>query len=152
MENIEQQTIQYSPREAKFSGAHWFYWLAAASVINSLVVYFFHTPNSLVAFGISRWTDGTAGPLSAEGVVPPMEPLALATNILMAAVFAGFGYFASRGSDIAFVLGIFLYIVDAMLSIGLRDVFGFGFHLLGLYFLIRGLLASRHLRENATTI
>jgi hypothetical protein len=152
MENIEQQTIQYSPVKAKFGGAHWFYWLAAASIVNSLIVFFFHTPNSLVAFGITRWTDGTNGPLSAQGVVPPMEPTALATNILIALVFAGFGYFASRGSDLAFVIGIFLYILDSMLSIGLRDVFGFSFHILGLYFLIRGLLASRHLRENATTI
>jgi hypothetical protein len=152
MQNIEQQTIQYSPRQAKNSGAHWFYWLAAASIINSLVVFFFHTPNSMVAFGLTRWIDGTAGALTAQGVVPPMEPLALVANILIALGFAGFGYLAARGSDTAFVVGIFLYVVDAMLIIGMRDFFGFGFHLLGLYFLVRGLLASRHLKENATTI
>lgn len=152
MENIEQQTIQYSPRKAKFSGAHWFYWLAAASIVNSLVVFYFNTPNSMAAFGITRWIDGTSGALTAEGVVPPMLASALVVNILIALVFAAFGYLAARGSDIAFVLGIFLYLIDAMLIIGLRDFFGFGFHLVGLYFLIRGLLASRHLRENATTI
>lgn len=152
MENIEQQTIQYSPRKAKFSGAHWFYWLAAASIVNSLVVFYFNTPNSMAAFGITRWIDGTSGALTAEGVVPPMLASALVVNILIALGFAAFGYIAARGSDIAFVLGIFLYLIDAMLIIGLRDFFGFGFHLVGLYFLIRGLLASRHLRENATTI
>jgi hypothetical protein len=152
MENIEQQTLQYTPQKAKYSGAHWFYWLAAASIVNSLIVYFYNTPNSMVAFGITRWTDGTAGPLSVEGVVPPLHTSALMVNILIALGFAAFGYFARRGSDIAFVLGIFLYIIDAMLLIGMRDTFGFGFHLVGLYFLIRGLLASRHLRENATTI
>lgn len=152
MENIEQQTIQYSPGKAKSGGAHWFYWLAAASIINSLIVFFFRTPNSMAAFGITRWTDGTAGGLTAEGVVPPMLASALAINMLIALVFAAFGYFASRGNDVAFVLGIFLYVIDTMLVIGLRDFFGFGFHLVGLYFLTRGLLASRHLRENATTI
>lgn len=152
MEHIEQNTIQYSPREAKFSGAHWFYWLAAASVANSLIVFFFNTPNSMAAFGVTRWIDGTAGALTADGVVPPMQLTALIINILIAVGFAGFGYLASRGSDRAFVLGIFLYVIDAMLIIGLRDFFGFGFHLVGLYFLTRGLLASRHLRENATTI
>lgn len=152
MEHIEQQTLQYSPRKAKFSGAHWFYWLAAASIVNSLIVFYYNVPNSMVAFGITRWTDGTAGPLSAEGVVPPLHATALVVNILIALGFAGFGYLASRGSDLAFVLGIFLYVLDAILLIGLRDTFGFGFHLVGLYFLIRGLLASRHLRENATTI
>lgn len=152
MENIERQTIQYSPGEAKSGGAHWFYWLAVASIINSLIVFIFNTPNSMVAFGITRWLDGTSGGLTAEGVVPPMLASALAINVLIALGFAAFGFFAARGSDVAFVLGIFLYVIDSMLVIGLRDFFGFGFHLVGLYFLIRGLLASRHLRENATTI
>ncbi len=152
MQNIEQDTIQYSPGKRKFGGAHWFYWLGAASIANSLVVFFFNTPNSMAAFGITRWVDGTSGALTAEGVVPPMLATALVINILIALGFAAFGYLASRGSDLAFVIGIFLYLVDAMLLIGLRDVFGFGFHMVGLYFLMRGLLASRHLRENATTI
>ena len=106
----------------------------------------------MAAFGITRWVDGTSGGLSTEGVVPPMLVTALIVNILIALGFAAFGFLASRGSDLAFVIGIFLYLIDAMLSIGLRDVFGFGFHIVGLYFLTRGLLASRHLRENATTI
>lgn len=152
MENIEQQTIQYSPKKAKTSGAHWFYWLAAASIVNSLIVFYFNTPNSMAAFGITRWIDGTAGGLSAAGVVPSMVASALIINILIALGFAVLGYFAERGNDFAFVLGIFLYVVDSMLILGLRDLFGFSFHLVGLYFLIRGLLASRHLRENATTI
>mgnify|MGYP003389963070 CR=1 FL=1 len=152
MQNIEQDTIQYSPGKGKFGGAHWFYWLAAASIANSLVVFFFNTPNSMAAFGLTQWIDGTSGGLSAQGVVPPMLVTALIINILIALGFAAFGYLAGRGSDLAFVIGIFLYLLDAMLVIGLRDVFGFGFHMVGLYFLTRGLLASRHLRENATTI
>lgn len=152
IENIEQETIQYSPRRARNSGAHWFYWLAAASIANSLIVFYFNTPNSMAAFGITRWIDGTAGGLTAEGVVPPLQLTALIVNIVIALVFAGFGYVARRGSDVAWVLGIFLYVIDSMLIIGLRDFFGFGFHMVGLYFLTRGLLASRHLRENATTI
>jgi hypothetical protein len=50
------------------------------------------------------------------------------------------------------VLGIFLYTIDAFLTIGLRDFFGFGVHLIALFFLVKGLLASRHIRENAISI
>ena len=39
----------------------------------------------------------------------------------------------------------------ALLSLGLKDFFGFSFHLVGFFFLFRGLLASRHVRENATS-
>ena len=70
-------------------------------------------------------------------------------DILIALAFAGFGWFAKRGSDLAFVVGMFLYVVDAMLSIGLRDFWGFGFHLIALFLIFKGLLASRHARENA---
>jgi hypothetical protein len=152
MENIEQQTIQYSAGRALRSGANWFFWLAAFSVVNSLVVYFFGTRNSMVAFALTQWIDGTSGAMTTEGVIPPLHTSKLVFDLLIAVAFAGFGYFARRGNDLAFVVGTFLYVIDAMLMIGLKDFFGFSFHLLGLYFLMRGLLASRHLRENATTI
>jgi hypothetical protein len=149
----DSQTINkgYS-RGDVFSGANWFYWLAALSAINSLIVYFFHTSNMPFAFGLTQWVDGTTGPLTAEGWSPPMQLGGLITDLLIAAVFAAFGYLAKRGHDVAFVIGIFLYGVDAMLSLGLKEFFGFAFHFIGLFFLLRGLLASRHVRENATSI
>jgi hypothetical protein len=76
----------------------------------------------------------------------------LAIDILIAAGLAAFGLFARRGSDIAFVVGMFIYVIDAFLMIGMRDFFGFGVHLIGLFFLVKGLLASRHIRENAVSI
>ena len=81
-----------------------------------------------------------------------MSTSALVINILIAAALAAFGLLARRGSDIAFVLGIFLYVIDAVLIIGLKDFFGFGVHLIALFFLVKGLLASRHIRENAVSI
>jgi hypothetical protein len=152
MENIERQTIQYSARSAFLGGANWFFWLALFSIVNSLIVFYFAIPNSMVAFGVTQWIDGTTGALTAEAVRPPLHVAQLLINIAIAAAFAGFGYLARRGMDRLYVLGIFLYGIDAMLTIGLKDFFGFGFHLVGLYFLTRGLLAYRHLRENATTI
>ncbi len=152
IENIEQQTVQYSSQKACKSGANWFFWLGGFSIINSLIVYYFGTPNSMVAFGVTRWLDGTSGRLTAEGFVPPMHTPDLVVNLIIAAAFAGFGYVARKGSDLAFVVGIFLYVIDSLLVIGLRDFFAFGFHLVGLYFIARGLLGSRHMRENATTI
>jgi hypothetical protein len=71
-------------------------------------------------------------------------------DLVIAGAFAALGYFARR-NDLVFVLGLFLYSVDALLSLGLKDFFGFAFHFVGLYYMTRGLLASRHLRENAMT-
>lgn len=133
------------------SGANWFFWLAALSAANSLLVYFFQIGNTPVAFGVTQWVDGTAGPLTTEGWRPPLHTNALVFDLLIAAGFASFGILARRARDAAFLIGIFLYVVDALLSLGLKDFFGFAFHFVGFFFLFRGLLASRHVRENATS-
>ena len=138
-------------RKTAYAGANWFFWIAALSAINSLVVYFIGTGNTPFAFGVTQWFDGTHGPLTAEGWTPPLHITKLLMDLLIAAGFAGFGYLARKGNDVAFVIGIFLYVVDALLNIGLRDFLGFCFHLVGFFFLFRGLLASRHVRENATS-
>jgi hypothetical protein len=38
---------------------------------------------------------------------------------------------------------MFLYVIDAMILIAFRDMFAFGFHMVAVFFLFKGLLASR---------
>lgn len=149
--DIEATQPRILDRKTAYAGANWFFWLAALSVINSLIVYYVGIRNTPIAFGVTQWFDGTTGPLTSEGWAPPLQTSGLIIDILIAAGFAGFGFLARRGNDVAFLIGIFLYVVDALLSLGLKDFFGFSFHLVGFFFLFRGLLASRHVRENATS-
>lgn len=151
MEGTKEPSSDYSIRTSLSIGANFFYLLAAFSIINSLVVFYYGTQNLVIALGITQWVDGTANAFT-TGFAPSMSVAGLIVNVLIAIVLAGFGYFARKGHDLAFVIGMGLYAVDALLVLGLKDFFGFGFHLIGLFFIFRGLLASRHLRENATTI
>lgn len=148
---IEATQPKILDRKVAIAGANWFFWLAALSAVNSLLIYFFQVWNTPFAFGITQWIDGTAGPLTSEGWRPPLQATGLVINLLIAAGFAGFGLLARKAHDVAFLAGIFLYVVDALLSLGLKDFFGFSFHFVGFFFLFRGLLASRHVRENATS-
>lgn len=147
MDIFDDDSARHVTRTSVIHGSDWFLWLAILSVINSLIVYFYNTWNLPIALGITQWLDGTAG-----GIGAAMSPGELVINILIAATLAAFGLLARKGSDLAFVVGIFLYGIDAMLTIGLREFFGFGVHLIGLFFLVKGLLASRHIRENAVSI
>jgi hypothetical protein len=149
MKEIDLDPVEYAPRNNIFIGADVFFVLAGLSIINSLIVYFLQIRNLPIAFAFTQWIDGTTGAMTPEGWNPPLSITRLAMDILIAIAFAGFGWFARRGSDLAFVVGMFLYVVDAMLSIGLREFWGFGFHLIALFFIFKGLLASRHARENA---
>ena len=147
MDIFDDDSARHVTRTSVLHSADWFFWLAILSVINSLIVYYYQIPNTPIALGITQWVDGTS-----KGFNASMSSSALAINILIAGVLAMFGFLARRGNDFAFVLGIFLYLVDAMLAIGVRDFFGFGVHLIALFFLVKGLLASRHIRENAVSI
>ena len=117
MEHIEKRMVSESDRKTLYNGANWFYWLAALSAINSLIVFFVGTPNLPISFGVTQWFDGTTGPLSA----PPLEMSKLIMDLIVAAAFAGFGYLARR-SDVAFVIGIVLYAIDALLSLGHQGI------------------------------
>ena len=152
MDIFDDDPARHATRRSINTGANWFYWVAILSVTNSLLVYFFGIRNTPIAFAFTQWIDGTTGAPTVEGLTPPLHLLGLIGDLLIAAAFAGFGYFARKGSDLAFVIGMFVYVIDTMLSIGLRDFWGFGFHLIALFFMFKGLLASRHLRENATAM
>ena len=147
MDIFDDDSARHVTRTSVLHGADWFFWLAILSVINSLIVYNYNTPNTPIALAITQWVDGTT-----SGFNSSMTTSWLVTNILIAGVLAMFGVLARRGSDIAFVVGIFVYVIDAFLMIGLRDFFGFGVHLIALFFLVKGLFASRHVRENAVSI
>jgi len=147
MDIFDDDSARHVTRTSVLHGADWFFWIAILSLINSLIVFYYQTPNTPLALGITRWLDGTTSGFNAS-----MTTGGLVTNLFVAAVLVVFGLLARRGSDIAFVVGIFLYVIDAMLVIGLRDFFGFGVHLIALFFLVKGLLASRHIRENAVSI
>lgn len=147
MDIFDDDSARHVTKTSVVHGADWFFWLAVLSIINTLLVYFYRIPNTPVALGLTQWVDGTHG-----GITSTMTPSAFITNILIAAALAMFGLLARRGSDLAFVVGIFLYVIDAFLSIGVRDFWGFGVHLIALFFLGKGLLASRHIRENAVSI
>lgn len=149
MDIFDDDSARHVTRTSILHGANWFFWLAILSLINTLLVFYYGLPNLPFALGITQWLDGTMG-FGRSGVA--MTTSALLVNILVAGVLAMFGLLARRGSDVAFVVGIFLYAIDAMLAIGLRDFFAFGVHLIGLFFLVKGLLASRHIRENAVSI
>lgn len=120
-------------------GADWFFWIAAFSVVNSLLVTFSGTQNALFGLGATRWVDAVLR----ENSLAPVNAIGLAINLAIAGVFAALGYYAREGRDRIFAFGIFLYVVDTMIVLGFKDFFAFGFHIVALFFLFKGLWASR---------
>lgn len=120
-------------------GANWFYWVAILGAVSSLIYHFYDFANHFVHFGMSQYVDAQAAATGVE----TQRWAALVFNLGIAGVFAAFGYFGRRGSDLAFIFGMFLYFFDAVVLLGYREFFAFGFHLFAMFFIAKGLLASR---------
>lgn len=128
----------YKVREMRL-GANWFIWVAIASLAHSLIVFYFAMGGMSFGLGINHYIDNKVTFASFDGP----NVLGLLINIVVAAVFAAFGFLARRGNDTAFVVGMFLYVVDLVIALGYREFWGAAIHLVVLFFLFKGLLASR---------
>ena len=76
------------------NGASWFYWIAAFSIINSILVY----TNLAWQFGL--------------GLAVTVER----DNVAIAAFVAAFGYFAGKRHGWAFIVGMLLLGLDTVLT------------------------------------
>lgn len=124
-------------------GASNYYWIAGLSVVNSLIAVFNGGMTFVVGLGVTQIVDAIAF-LLADGLPASawvFRLAGLAVSLAISAVFAVFGYFAAKGKRWAFLVGMILYGLDAVLVIVFGDYFGFGFHLLMLWGLFGGLRA-----------
>ena len=143
-EQQQQQSTQPTIAPAKLvagsrmrAGAKWFYWIAALSLVNSLVVIFGGQFHFVVGLGITSVVDELAkGVGSSAGIV-----LALIINGTVAGIFFLFGGFAGKAHKWAFIVGVVLYGLDGLLLLAATDILSVGFHAYAIFGIVRGLMA-----------
>ncbi len=122
------------------SGASWFYWIAALSLINSLT----SLSGKGFAFAIGLGITHVFAELGkdAKGIV-------LAFDLLATGLFVLFGVFAHKGHTWAFAAGMVLFALDTLLVLLQQSLISVALHGLVLYFLFRGMQACRELNRAA---
>jgi len=123
------------------SGASWFYWVAALSLINSIVAFTGKSFRFIVGLGITQFIDGFAGELGGGG-----KGVALVLDLLAAGVLVLFGIFSNKGHSWAFIVGMVLLALDGVILLLAQDWLGVGFHAFVVFCLFRGLMACRELK------
>src|SRR4051812_26771075 len=101
------------------SGARWFYVIAALSFVTSIVALFGGGFAFLVSLGVTQIIDA----IVAKGG-GTAKTIALALDAMAAGIFAIIGYFASKRQSWAFITGMTLYALDALLFVGIVLAFG----------------------------
>jgi hypothetical protein len=131
------------------SSASWFWWVAGLSLVNSLAMMLNLKYAMILGLGVGQIIDGMFF-YAGEGEVADPGMLARVFHIVLSAMVAGvfvaLGYFARRFSVAAFVTGMLLYALDALLFVIVGDWIAVGFHVFVLFMLWGGLSMLRAMR------
>ena len=139
------------------SGANNFYWIAGLSMATSIFFLFGSRSNFVVGLGITQFMDTITHNIaqSYPNSLRLVRLVGLLPDLFICSIFVLCGILAIKGHRWAFICGMLLYGLDAILTLVSYDLFGFGFHLFFLWFLFSGLRALNKLRkilpENASS-
>jgi len=123
------------------SGASWFYWIAALSMVNSISAAFGASWRFFFGLGITQVFDVLGAQMGGPGRI-----VAFVLDLAVAGVLVLFGALGSKGRLWTFVAGISLLAIDSLLFLLAKDWIGVAFHIFVLYCLYRGMRACRALR------
>jgi hypothetical protein len=130
------------------SGARWFYWIAGLSLINAIAAATESNWSFLAGLGITQFISGFASAMSRDlGDSSVVLVIALVLNVLVAAFFVFLGVFAYKGHTWAFIGGLVIYALDALIYLVVQDWFPLAFHGFVIYCLYRGLAANRKVKQ-----
>ncbi len=138
---------RYQLEERMKSGARWFYWIAALSLVTSVVSLAGGSWGFFISLGVTQAVDGLASALAAQAGWG-FKAVAFAFDLVAAGLFALVGYFASKRHGWVFLAGMALYLLDALVFIVARHWFGLAFHAFALYSMYGGYKAGAALAES----
>jgi hypothetical protein len=127
------------------SGASWFYWIAALSLINSIASFGGMNFRFIFGLGITQMLDALGSGMGSAG-----PAVALALDLVAAGIFVLFGVFAHKLHSWAFIVGMLCFAADTILLVVFQQWLDVALHLLVLFFLGRGFVACRKIKAAAT--
>jgi hypothetical protein len=128
------------------SGANWFYWIAALSLVTSIISLAGGSWGFFISLGVTQFIDGVALALANE-VGWGFKVVAFVFDVVAAGAVALMGYFASKRHSWAFIVGMGFYALDALVFILASHWLGLAFHAFALYSMFGGYRACAALVE-----
>ena len=136
------------------SGADWFFWIAALSLINSVILLSGGDTHFVVGLGVTLIADVIAKTIAERNpeIAGTAQGIAFAFDLLVAGMFCLFGWLSRRGLLPVLALGMFLYLLDVMIFVLmyiylLVDAWlSIGFHAIVLFCMASGFRAYRQMK------
>lgn len=146
LETLRAELAQLDARGA--AGASWFFWIAALSLVNSVILLSGGDRHFVVGLGVTMIADVVAKAIAEENpdIAGTAKGIAFAFDLLVAAVVCGFGWLSRRGILPVFALGMFLYLLDGLIYVLVGEWMSVGFHAFVLFSMWSGFTAYRQMK------
>jgi hypothetical protein len=129
------------------AGAGWFITVGVLSIINSVLAMSGAGFHFIFGLGVTELVDALAHQIGQTGFA-----LDLVINGFVAGVFVLFWHFARKGQRWAFLVGMVLYALDALLMLYFRDILAVAFHGYALYRMYSGLSGIPALQQSESAM
>ena len=120
------------------TSANWFFWIAGLSMINSVIAIFGGSVSFIAGLGFTQVVDALMQSAGSIGTV-----IAIVFDLLAAAVFVGLGLLARRMVVWPFIVGLIIYVLDALILILVQLWLGVAFHVYVMIMIVIGMNALR---------
>lgn len=130
------------------SGANWFYWVAALSLVNSGIAFGGGNTHFVIGLAVTQIVDalGNAVGQQAPEAANVIRFVTFGISLGIAGFVALFGWLSTRRYLAVYFIGMFLYLCDGLLYVWLEDWMSVGFHAFALLGMWNGFAAFRDLK------
>lgn len=124
-------------------GAHWFYWVAGLSLVNSLIMLGGGQIHFVVGLGVTALTDAVAVGIAQQNAElgPVVKGIAIVFAVAVSSVVALLGWLSAKRYTVVMGIGMVLYLVDGLLILLLGSTMSAAFHAFALFWMWNGLRA-----------
>jgi hypothetical protein len=126
------------------SGANWFYWIAALSLITSILGLSGSGWRFFLSLGSTQIIDGLASGI-AEELGNAAKVIAFVVDLFITGIFAGLAWLAGKKHHWAYLVGMALFGLDGLLLFFFQDWISAIFHAVVIYWIFRGFQAAQQL-------
>jgi hypothetical protein len=119
------------------SAARWFWWIAAMSLVNTVMAHTGSDSSFVIGLAMTAFADGMSASAPITAFV--LTGMFLAFYVLM-------GLFGVRGKAWAFYAGIAVYVVDALIYVYFDAWLCVGFHVYAIFWIAKGVLRLNELK------
>ena len=116
------------------SSARWFWWIAGLSAVNVAMA---------MSQGQTRFVAGLAFTEIAHALFESNLPIAFLIDALFIGGFGFLGLKAKQGASWAFIVGIVVYVCDALVCVKAQDWMSAAFHGLALFYIVKAFIELR---------